>query len=173
MYTLYHIKGIKWGCSKNLQRRLSAQNYKINDVCEIIKIDDIDEASDMERELNIRDGYGWNKSKDYRRVQTMVNNSKGKGAATQIKNKIGMFGYSKEERLELNTKANKIRANNSAEKRKTPIDMFDYKSGNFIKSFNSQLEACKLLNLNKSCLNLVLTNKRNHTAGYTFKYKLN
>lgn len=171
MYTLYHIKGIKWGCSNQLEKRLSAQNYTINDVCELIEIDNIDKASDMERELNIRDGYGWNKSKDYRRVKTMVDKSKGKGANTQIKNKIGIFGYSKDDRLKLSTKANIIRAKISAEKRKTPIDAFNYMSGKFIKSFDSQKEACEFFNINRSSLNLVLNNKRNHTGGYTFKYK--
>jgi hypothetical protein len=173
MYKLYHIKGIKWGCSNQLEKRLAAQNFTINDVCEIIEIDDIDNASDMERELNIRDGYGWNKSKDYRRVKTMVDKAKGKGASTQIKNKIGIFGYTKKERLKLNTKANIIRAKISAEKRKTPIDVFDYKSGKFIKSFNSQLEACETFNLNRGLVCAVLNNTRNHTAGYSFKYKLN
>ena len=171
MYKLYHIKGVKWGCSNQLEIRLSAQNYTIDDVYEIIEIDDIDEASDMERELNIRDGYGWNKSKDYRRVKTMIDKSKGLGAKSQIKNNIGIFGYSKQKRLEINTNANIIRAKISAEKRKTPIDAFDYKTGKFIKSFNSQKEACEFFNINRSSVNGVLNNKRNHTNGYTFKYK--
>lgn len=171
MYKLYHIKGVKWGCSNQLKKRLSAQNYTIDNVCEIIEINDLNEASDMERELNIRDGYGWNKSKDYRRVKTMIDKSKGLGAKVQIENKIGIFGYSKEERLEINTKANIIRAKISAEKRKTPINVFDYKTGKFIKSFNSQKEASEFFNINRSLLNLVLNNKRNYTSGYTFKYK--
>ena len=171
MYKLYHIKGVKWGCSNQLERRLSAQNYTINDVCEIIEINDLDKASDMERELNIKDGYGWNKSKDYRRVKTMVDKSKGLGAKVQIENKIGIFGYSKEERLKLSTKANIIRAKISAEKRKTPIDAFNYKTGKFIKSFNSQKEASEFFNISRSALNLVLNNKRNHTGGYKFIYK--
>lgn len=68
MFYLYHIKGLKWGCSKELPTRLRNQKYTLNDVCEVIKVDDIDEASDMERDLNIRDGYGWNESQDYRKI---------------------------------------------------------------------------------------------------------
>ena len=105
MYSLYHIKGVKWGCSNRLNERLLDQNYTLNDVCEVIEIDDVDMASNMEKELNIRDGYGWNKSKDYRRVLTMVDKAKGLGAKTQIENKVGMYGYSVEERRELNTKS--------------------------------------------------------------------
>ena len=81
MYSLYHIKGIKWGCSKRLHQRLKNQGYTINDVCEVIEVSDIDTASDMERELNIRDGYIWNKSQDYRRIKKMA--SKGGTAVHQ------------------------------------------------------------------------------------------
>jgi hypothetical protein len=66
MYHLYHIKGIKWGCTKRLHQRLKNQGYSISDACEIIEVDDIDKASDMERELNIRDGYPWRDDQDYR-----------------------------------------------------------------------------------------------------------
>ena len=66
MYYLYHIKGVKWGCSKNLHKRLKSQGYTINDVYEIIEVVDINEAANMERDFNIRDGYDWNDSQDYR-----------------------------------------------------------------------------------------------------------
>jgi hypothetical protein len=54
MYYIYHIKGVKWGCTINLKRRLKAQNYTINDVCEIIEETDLNKASDLEKELNIK-----------------------------------------------------------------------------------------------------------------------
>lgn len=67
-YYLYHIKGIKWGMSKRLIKRLKNQGYTLNDVCEIVEQSDIDIASDLEKEWNIRDGYGWNDSQDYRAI---------------------------------------------------------------------------------------------------------
>jgi hypothetical protein len=66
MYYIYHIKGVKWGCTINLKRRLKAQNYTINDVCEIIEETDLNKASDLEKELNIKNGYNWRDDQDYR-----------------------------------------------------------------------------------------------------------
>ena len=72
MYTLYHLKGNKWGMTRRtLEERFSHIEYKkkgitVNDVCETETYSDKDTAADRERELNIRDGYGWNKSQDYR-----------------------------------------------------------------------------------------------------------
>lgn len=66
MYHIYHIKGVKWGCSKELPNRLKRQGYTLDDVCEIVEQSDIDIASELEKEWNIRDGYNWNDSQDYR-----------------------------------------------------------------------------------------------------------
>ena len=69
MYTLYHIQGKKWGMTKQkLSIRLWQQNLKKDDVVDVITFDALDVAADMERELNIRDGYGWNDSRDYRNI---------------------------------------------------------------------------------------------------------
>lgn len=68
MYTLYHIKGIKWGCTNHLRERLHSQGYTESDVYETIVVDDIDIATQMEEDLNKRDGYGWNPSQNYKRV---------------------------------------------------------------------------------------------------------
>ena len=72
MYTLYHLKGNKWGMTRRtLEQRFSDKDYKkkgitVNDVCETETYFDKHTAADRERELNIRDGYSWNKSQDYR-----------------------------------------------------------------------------------------------------------
>ncbi len=69
MFTLYHIEGKKWGMTEQkLERRLWQQNLKIDDVSNVITCGNLDMAADMERDLNIRDGYGWNESRDYRNV---------------------------------------------------------------------------------------------------------
>lgn len=68
MYTLYHIKGVKWGCTNALGERLRYQGYTQDDVCETIEVDDIVLATQMEEELSKRDGYGWNPSQNYMRV---------------------------------------------------------------------------------------------------------
>ncbi len=69
MYTLYHIPGKKWGCTKQkLSRRLWQQGLSINDVDKTITIENMDKASDMEMKLNLEYGYGWNSSRDYREI---------------------------------------------------------------------------------------------------------
>lgn len=85
MYYLYHIpKREQWGCTDNLERRIKdlkkRKGYTINDVTQIITYTDIDQASDMERELNLKYGYGWNASRDYRVVTSKASKA-GKAAA--------------------------------------------------------------------------------------------
>jgi hypothetical protein len=72
MYTLYHIpKRKEWGCTKNLKRRVKSIGYELSDVVETIEILDKNIAADTEKELNIRDGYGWSERHDYRVVTKM------------------------------------------------------------------------------------------------------
>ena len=71
MYYLYHIpKRRQWGCTENLEKRIKRlrqrKGYTLNDVTQVITFTDIDEAADTERELNLKYGYGWNPSRDYR-----------------------------------------------------------------------------------------------------------
>lgn len=73
MYYIYHIpKRQQWGCTDNLERRIKdlqkRKGYTINDVTQILTFTDLDKAADTERELNLKYGYGWNRSRDYRVV---------------------------------------------------------------------------------------------------------
>jgi hypothetical protein len=68
MYYLYHIKGVKWGMTNDLKRRLYQQGYNLSDVCEIIEKQNIDEGADLEKELNIKYGYPWRDDQDYRNI---------------------------------------------------------------------------------------------------------
>jgi hypothetical protein len=72
MYYIYHIpKRKEWGCTDNLNRRLSQLHYNISDLDRVITTPNIDIASDMERELNIQYGYKWNQSRYYKNVLSM------------------------------------------------------------------------------------------------------
>jgi hypothetical protein len=57
MYYLYHIKGIKWGCTDNLERRLKRQGYKISEIDRLITTPNIGIADALEKELNDEYGY--------------------------------------------------------------------------------------------------------------------
>ena len=113
MFYLYHIpKRQQWGCTQNLQKRLKAlhkrKGYTINDVTQIITYTDIDQAADMERELNLKYGYGWNKSRDYR-VAISKSSNGGKAAAEvnlasgqiQELGRTGLGGKARGEQLKL------------------------------------------------------------------------
>ena len=52
--------------SVDLQRRLNQQGYKIDDVCEVIEEENLDKAADLEKELNLKYGYPWDDTQDYR-----------------------------------------------------------------------------------------------------------
>ena len=175
-YSIYHIPGIKIGCSYRVDERVKEQGYTQYEVLETHT--DIDVASIREKVLQKEYGLEEKFIKtDYKQQiefgkagQLATKGKPGKGAKTQIKNKIGIFGYSKDERLAINTKANIIRARISANKRKRPVNVYDYKTGVYITRFNSILEATYEYNLSNGNIHSVLNGSRNHTKGYTFKY---
>ena len=70
-YTLYHIKGVKWGCTDNIIRRLRQQGYGVADCCEFEYYDDINIASRREEELNKKFGYE-NQHQDYRQISRIA-----------------------------------------------------------------------------------------------------
>jgi hypothetical protein len=150
MHKLYHIKGKKWGCSIQLEDRLSKQGYTLKDVCEIIEVLDVDEASNMERELNIRDGYGWNQSQDYRIITKAA--PMGGKAAGKIARESGQL---------------KEALKHSCEIRSIPVKVFD-KLGNIIGEYKSCKEASIILNVNFKNISSVIAGKRKHAGGYKF-----
>ena len=97
-YTLYHIKGLKWGMTKTtLKKRFYGHDYikkglTINDVCETEVYYDKSIAADREKELNLRDGYPWNDSQDYRVIsnayKVSASKRKGKPLSEETKFKI-------------------------------------------------------------------------------------
>lgn len=67
-YTIYHIPGIKIGCTSQLERRLKIQGYTDYEVLEVHE--DIEKASVREKELQRE--YGYNKdSASYLQVREM------------------------------------------------------------------------------------------------------
>jgi hypothetical protein len=77
MYTIYHIEGVKIGCSKNPKRRVKDQGYGAFQVLEVHT--DIQIASKRETELQLEYGYGRD-NKPYAQTVSMptpASNSKG------------------------------------------------------------------------------------------------
>ncbi len=170
-YYVYHIqKRQEWGCTTNLNRRLKQLGYSVNDVVEVLSFTNIDEAADTERELNIRDGYGWNTGRDYRNI---IKNQKPGGGG-------GFNNIPIEQRKKtasINGKNCHLSGNldiarkKSSEVKSIPIDVYDYKTNKFIGSYKNILAVRKELKLNN--IYSVLNGSHAHCKGYTFKLKNN
>ena len=63
-YTIYHIPGVKIGCSKRIENRIKEQKFNEYEILEVHT--DINTASLREKELNIQYGYQWDNTQDYR-----------------------------------------------------------------------------------------------------------
>jgi len=81
MYTIYHIEGVKIGCSKNPKHRVKVQGYSAFQVLEVHE--DIQIASKREIELQVEYGYGrdsnvpYTKSAILNKYATFESRSKG------------------------------------------------------------------------------------------------
>ena len=111
MFYIYHIEGIKIGCSTNPKRRVERQGYSDYTILEIHN--DINVAANREIELQKKYGYVEKMIRtDY--VQHYEYASKGReagkglGAKAQIENKIGIWGLSKDERSKIQINASKV-----------------------------------------------------------------
>ena len=156
MYYIYHIKGVKWGMTNNLVRRLQRQN--INRVNDVILEEDIDKGADLEKELNLKYGYPWKDSQDYRVILK---------AARKRGDNFWESKTTKEQRAHM-SKMQKA----SIEAKSIPIIQYDL-DGNFIKEWKSQTQAAKKLKIHQANINKVLLGKRKKTAGFIWKYKEN
>ena len=154
MYQLYHIKRKKWGCSNQLKKRLKAQNYSIEDCCEIISVKDKNEASILEKKLNLEFGYEWNDSQDYRTI-------------TKICSEGGKVGG------KTNAKSGHLKSICRMGVIPKPILVFNYKTNSLVGEFKSINETSKKLGLNISQISQIANgvgNRKQH-KGYTFKFK--
>jgi molecular chaperone DnaK (HSP70) len=57
MFIIYHIPGVKIGCTEDLQRRIKAQGYSLDEVEILAETDSINEAAILERKLQKQYGY--------------------------------------------------------------------------------------------------------------------
>lgn len=56
-YYVYHIPGVKWGCTINLKDKLRKEGYEESDVSEIIELYDVVSATLLEIQLNEKHHY--------------------------------------------------------------------------------------------------------------------
>lgn len=114
MYSIYHIPGIKIGCSYRVDERVKQQGYADYEILE--NHTDIDIASIREKVLQKEYGLEEKFIKtDYKQQiefgkasQLAIKGKPGKGAKTQIKNKIGIWSLTKKERSKIQKNASKF-----------------------------------------------------------------
>lgn len=178
MFTLYHIKGVKWGCTNALGERLRMQGYTQSDVSETIEVWDIVTATQMEEELNRRDGYGWNKSQNYMRV---VQAGRKRGPFKEHEYKKG--GLVTGHKLVEDGKWDTIRKNGvkkAAELKRRPIIVLHAKTGERHSEWDGITQCAIALGLDRAAINKILrvTEGKIHKyriskthKGFTFQYK--
>ena len=179
MFTLYHIPDRKeWGCTKNLKQRLKKLGYTSNDVYETLTVDNVNTAAELEKELNIMYGYGWNESQDYRRVTKMGLNGAKKGGdvnkqtgwiiEAQRRSVIARTGtfHTEETKQKIREKAK----GRPSGHRKS-VQVFDAFTLKLIGEYSSQEKACVALGVTMSQIIYHLRVKNKLVGKYIIKRK--
>jgi hypothetical protein len=191
MYYIYHIEGIKIGCTTQPKKRTKEQGFKSYNILETY--DDIYVASD--REIKLQKQYGlpvdttpyYESSKRLRKNATFASASKGGkigGKTTgqmhldsghwkrfcSLGGKTGAGGKVSG-RLAVESGHVKIMAQKAKEKLSIPCIAIRL-SDNTHTEYSSQSEAGRQLLIPTSNINNILRNGKQKSAkGYTFKYK--
>jgi len=191
MYYIYHIPGVKIGCTKNLKHRIRVQGFTKYEILE--EHTDINVASDRERQLQRKYGYVVDSGTNVY-SSTFSNMGKKGGAKNSKKQKKwrNEFTIQVTEKAIENTKSGKWAElqkkawanagkkaveDGRAEKfrlagtqaSKKPILLFD-KNNNFIKEYESATIASKELQMPLSTISAA-ANGRTPSRKYNFKYK--
>lgn len=175
MYYIYHIEGVKIGCTKNPKRRIvKQQGFKKYEILE--SHEDIEIADERERLLNIQYGYGWNPSQSYRRITTAASiEQKREGGNCHIKSgHIIKLGKEEGNKRKISGEWDKIRmmgTNIGTKLLSKPIIAYDKNNGNIIGEYKSVSEAGRQLGIKVPNIVVVLKGRQKSAKGYTFQYK--
>ena len=166
IYYIYHIPGVKIGCTKDIVARFRHYDYSDYEILE--KHNDIKLASKREIELQKEYGYKIDTVPYWKVIETYHPTKEGR-----IKNgKLASSRYSKQNGL------NAVKSGQwdtikhlGSEVQKKEILAYDAKTNEFIGEYESLAETAKELNCSISKICQVARGQRNTHKGYTFKYK--
>jgi hypothetical protein len=161
MYYIYHIPGIKIGCSKNPERRVKQQGYTEFIILETHT--DIQIAS--EREISLQKEYGL-------KVDNTTYSKSIQGYSLDKVSKAGKASATKqwlENREELINRS-KLSKPIMIEKYGLEILQYDI-NGNFIKEWKGMKEAARILNIKPPNLTACLKGRQKTCGGFMWKYK--
>jgi len=147
MYYIYHIEGVKIGCSTNPKERVRRQGYLNYSILE--SYNDINIAA--KREIELQKIYGYiekNIGTDYvQQYQYGVKGreaAKGLGAKAQIENKIGIWALNKNQRSKIQKNASKFGGVAQSQIIRTCPHCGKVGKGNGM--FGAHFDRCKLIN---------------------------
>jgi hypothetical protein len=190
MYYIYHIEGVKIGCSTQVEKRIKQQGYNNFEILE--EHIDIYEVSDRELELQKQYGYKvdtipyWKSHQQLRKNATFKSAQKGGLKGGQTSKELGHIQRAQKVGCVLGGRAGKGRVNpysqsladnghmkvmaqKAKQKLSKPIIAF---KNNIEIEFNSISDAGRELGIKLPNIVSVLKNTKSKTAkGYTFKYK--
>lgn len=177
MYYIYHIPGIKIGCSINPTRRVRNQGY--TDFVILEEHTDILTASNRELELQREYGYkidcvpytqtmivgekAWNTIKSNENIKKAGSI----GGKKAVENKLGIHSLTKEERSNITKQTRQV----CRDRFSKATLVYTYPQLDFICEYYSVKEAGRQLNILPSGIRDVLSGRKKQTKGYTFKYK--
>ena len=156
MYYIYHIEGVKIGCTKNPKNRISQQTKGEYEILEIYD----DKFIASKRELELQKQYGYEVDtcdyvKSTYKFNPLAPSIAGKVSATKSWNE------NREREIEKSYKGGKA----NAEKNGKPVIMCDM-NGNHLKHFINRSEAARFVNGNKAPLMQVINKPNNSYKGF-------
>ena len=159
MYYIYHIPGVKIGCTKNISNRVSQQTKGYFEILETHT--DIDVASQREIELQKEYGYKVDKATYKESIKKFKQSTVIKaGKASAIKS----WQTNRERELEKCKKGGAV----SREKHSKKTIMCDM-NGNHIKEFLNRKDAARYINGNAAPLTAVIDKENLSYKGYKWK----
>ena len=162
MYYIYHIEGVKIGCSKNPKRRVKQQGYTEYTILETHT--DIQIASERERFLQKEYGL---------KVDSTTYSKSIQGYSIEKVSKAGKASSKKqwsENRQEL-IERSKLSKPVMIEKYGKEILQY-HLDGKFIKEWKGIKEAARTLNIKQSNLSATLNGRQKTCAGFIWKFKI-
>lgn len=157
-YYIYHIPGVKIGCTSNLERRVKQQTKGDWELLETHT--DIDIASQREQELQKQYGYKVD-TLSYKQGMKIAGNQQshaGRVSATK------QWNENRERELEKCKKGGL----SIAEKTRKSVHMYDF-NGNYVMSFSSRKEAAKYVNGFSAPLTYAINKPDKSYKGYRWK----
>jgi hypothetical protein len=181
-YYIYHIEGVKIGCTSNPKRRFESKGYKNAVIIE--EYNDIDVAS--KREIELQEYYGYSKDKStYKETIEFIKKAytktkrpiaKEKHIETIEERTIRLYNWHKlmkEKGVGFYNKENSMKAGLvSKDKFSIPVIVYEYPSMKYVNEFTSAKAAGKELGItNIGNIRNILKGRGKSLYGYTFKYK--